>query len=198
MLERFLIVTGPIASIAAVISVILAYRSLRHLSEQVSKAKALARCQFISELEREIVGHYETYAKLLPQGVWSLEGAGIWSTARVGPQNRNDIARVVAYLGFFAKIKFLIDSEVVELEDVDRMFAFRFFLVVNNRHVQRKILRSREYTPYWSVIQELYDKWTAHRTKRGRPIPFEENSLGSYNSEDYANSPITSSEKTKE
>lgn len=179
-MDVMLAIAGLLGSMIGVISVFLAYKSVRYLADQVDIARVAAKGQFISNLEQEIVSQYNTYANLLPSGTWSLKESGTWASTGVGPQTSVEVSQIIAYLGFFAKIKFLIDTKAIDFPTIDRMFAFRFFLVVHNRHVQERILYSNQYGDYWSAIFVLHQEWTEHRQKQGCDIPWAENSLDSY------------------
>lgn len=121
---------------------------------------------------------YDTYARLLP-------GEG-WSSASVGPQNRDELSQIIRYVGFFAKIKLLIDIDAIDIQTIDRMFVFRFFLAVHNRHVQEQILYSPLYEGYWSQIFELHHRWSEFRRSRNLKIPFSESSLELFDKSRYS------------
>ena len=103
-----------------------------------------------------------------------------------GPQNREELSKVVAYVGFFARVAFLIEEGAVDLKTVNRMFAFRFFLAAHNRHVQEKILYAPLYEDHWRSFFVLYRNWVAVRQCQGQTTPWNDHSLEKFNPERYS------------
>ena len=50
-------------------------------------------------------------------------------------------------------------------------------LAVHNEHVQRQIIFSELYYPYWAEIIVLHAQWLAYRKEKRLPIPFEGTNL---------------------
>jgi hypothetical protein len=157
------------AALAAIVGFLLTVAGLLAIAQQIRDTRRLTKAQFVSNLENDLSTHYLTYTKLLP--------GEIWSNAGVGPQKSEEVATIVLYLSFFAKLKFLLDLGVLDLSLINRMFSFRFFLVVHNKHVQGRILYSDLYERYWSEIFALHAQWAEYRRARKFPIPFMEASL---------------------
>lgn len=156
-------------TLAAIVGVFLTAGSLMAIALQIRDSRRLAKAQFVSNLESDLAGHYRTYSKLLP--------GEPWSSLCKGPETSNETSDIIAYLGFFAKIKFLLDLGALDLNLVNRMFTFRFYLAAHNRHVQEKILYSSLYCQYWAEIFSLHSQWSSFRVSKGLPIPFEDESL---------------------
>lgn len=161
-----------IAAISGIAGVIVTAGGLYFVARQIRVARESVKAQFINELSMEAANMYDTYTKLLPGEAWSSAGAG--------PQSLTERAQLIAFLGFFAKIKFLIEIEAIDLKTVDRMFAFRFFLIAHNRHVQEQILYADLYEDYWAGIFGLHYEWTKFRTEQNLTIPWSESNLESF------------------
>jgi hypothetical protein len=166
-----------IAAISTTLGVVVTAGGLIFVAFQIRDARKAVQSQFINELSVEAASMYDTYTKLLPGESWSSSGSG--------PQTRDDLAKIIAYLGFFAKIKFLIEKKAIDIKTVDRMFAFRFFLVVHNRHVQEKILYADLYEDYWAGIFALHYIWVNFRTSQNSNIAWSESSLDSFDNTRY-------------
>lgn len=150
--------------IASIVGLFFAGTSVYYLARQVRESRRAVRAQFISGLENEFAALYDTYSKLLPDGEWFSTG--------IGPQGYSEIARLAFYLSFFAKLDYLIGLGAIDLQTVNRLFAFRFFLAVHNRHVQEQILYSGLFANYWADIFDLHRKWLQYRREEGLGIPF--------------------------
>jgi hypothetical protein len=154
---------------ATTLGIFLTATGLIALALQIRDTRRLAQAQFVSNLENDLTAHYKTYSKILPGEPWSNDGAG--------PATKSELAEIIPYLSFFAKLKFLLDLGAVDLRIINRMFSFRFFLVVHNEHVQREIIFSTIYYPYWAEVIALHAQWLEYRKERGLPIPFEATNL---------------------
>src|SRR5438105_310456 len=88
-----------IAAIAGSLGVVVTAGGLIFVALQIRDARKAVQAQFINELSVEAASMYDTYTKLLPGESWSSTGDG--------PKSREELAKIIAYLGFFAKVKFL-------------------------------------------------------------------------------------------
>src|SRR6266516_5447100 len=67
---------------------------------QIRKAGQIASADFILRLESEFKEyHMETFTKLVPGGIWSIDAAG--------PTNTTEIMELLHYLDFFATLQLL-------------------------------------------------------------------------------------------
>jgi hypothetical protein len=151
---------------ATTIGVFLTAGGLIAVAFQIRDTRRLAKAQFVSNLENDLTSHYSTYGKLLP--------GETWSNNCTGPRTKGELAEIIPYLSFFAKLKFLLDLGAVDLALINRMFSFRFFLAVHNEHVQHQIIFSDLYYPYWAEIIVLHSQWLVYRRENRLAIPFEE------------------------
>jgi len=73
-----------------------------------------------------------------------------------------------SYLLFFCKMQALRRDGLLDLVGMDRMFGYRFFIAMHDRHVQR-ILRAE--AGYLEQLYPLYNEWLTFRKKEGTIIP---------------------------
>jgi hypothetical protein len=71
-----------------------------------------------------------------------------------------DISEVNSYLNFFESISLMIKKNLFKIEDVDDLFANRFFLVANSIEVFSMRLKDKV---HFENIYDLYEKWTYFR-----------------------------------
>ena len=81
----------------------------------------------------------------------------------------------VNYLVYLESLAPLILQNVLTLEHIDDLMAYRFFLAVNDPEVQESELFA--FPDYYRGCFKLYDKWKTHRRSANRPIPRIENDL---------------------
>jgi len=156
-MEIILLVASIVGSLSAAASVL-------YLAKQFKDSRRTVKAQFISSLEHEFTALFDTYAKLLPDEVWSSKG--------VGPKNPAELAKLIFYLGFFEKIAYLINLGALDFQTVNHLFAFRFFLITNNVHVQKNILYSPLFKDCWVDIFELHRQWSQFRLSHNQEILF--------------------------
>lgn len=70
------------------------------------------------------------------------------------------------YFVFFETISVLHKKRVVEMQVLDEMFGYRFFIAMNNPYVQEIELARTGFEHYEALIQ-LYKEWREFRIKKG-------------------------------
>jgi hypothetical protein len=78
-----------------------------------------------------------------------------------------DGRRMGEYIMFFQTLYYLIIEGVVQIEMIDRLFANKFFLFMNNLDVQKYQLT---YTAINKPVLDLYCLWINYRNKNKMPL----------------------------
>lgn len=73
----------------------------------------------------------------------------------------NNLQKYVNYLVYLEGIAPLILNDVVRLDNVDDLFAYRFFVAVNNPVLQKETLES--YGGFYKGCYKVYKKWKNYR-----------------------------------
>lgn len=83
--------------------------------------------------------------------------------------------KIVGYLEWLEVLSTLVNSGLLQLDKIDNVMSYRFFLITNNKQIQeRELVPNRE---FYRSIYELYPNWAKYKKKHGLPIIFEENDL---------------------
>ncbi len=141
-----------LAAIAAIPVLFQLNADTKAKEEQVKVDKA----QFISEFNKTFMesagmDRIESYLES------SITGESLSSLMDLSI-NRSDLMNYLVYLeGFSACVL----QEVVEFEDIDDLFFYRFFLAMNHPEVQTVELCP--YATYYRSCFKLYDKWLEYR-----------------------------------
>ncbi len=90
----------------------------------------------------------------------------------ITPQNQQSLINYLVYLEGLAPLVF---KNVLPLETIDDLLAYRFFLAINNKEVQKDQLFA--FPDYYKGCFKLYKVWKKYRKDRGLQILQEENSL---------------------
>lgn len=132
---------------------------------QLRDTRKLQEAEFIVNLNHAFVDN-ANYAKMYSE----LE--------KYDKENKTpEISRIEIsnYLTFFETIYLLVKRRGIQMETLDDLFAYRFFLAVHNETVQNMKLVNEPYN--FRNIYYLEDLWTKYRKERGFDVYREENNL---------------------
>jgi hypothetical protein len=97
------------------------------------------------------------------------------SDKKNNPFSEDDISDIAAYMTFFEVMYLLMKRNIIKLFMVDLLFAFHFFILINNERVQELELIPCQ--DYYIDVYKLYHEWVNFRKKRKLPVFLEENSI---------------------
>ncbi len=107
----------------------------------------------------------------------------------------DDYDDIVAYLQWCESLASLVVENVLSISAIDAPFAYRFFLIVNNKEIQEKeIIPSKD---YYQGIYILHQKWEKYKIKHGQKILGYQTSLSKTQGYDEFISSITSHKKNQ-
>lgn len=116
-----------------------------------------------------------------------MEGRLKEDEALVNDDNRQGFINYLVYLEGLAP---LIFRDILKLEHIDDLMAYRFFLALNNPELQEDQLF--RYPEYFRGCFKLYAIWKSYRTRNGYLTPLSECSLDFWSEfEKYSESPVT-------
>jgi ribosomal protein S18 acetylase RimI-like enzyme len=82
---------------------------------------------------------------------------------------------IACYCTFFENLYLLYSHKIARIEDLDDLFGYRFFIFVNNPHIQEKHILPTSSS--YNEIFRLYEAWQKYRKKNGCHIPGAENAF---------------------
>lgn len=159
-----------VTTITALIAAVAFWMQLKR-TENLDEANFIMSLndQFISNDEMTRIEHaLELYYNL---GFEGHEG----TLDLVLEREHNDCQRLINYLVYMEGLAALIKRNVMHLGVIDDLFAYRFFIAVNNPIVQKFELLP--YANYYKGCFELSEMWTKEWRKEGRPIPLDQYAL---------------------
>lgn len=80
------------------------------------------------------------------------------------------VAELIKFLTFFERVASHIENKAVPFRIISDLFSYRFFLLVHNPNVQKRILLNRDMKEYWSMVFALHAKWIRFKRARGEAI----------------------------
>lgn len=135
------------SAIGQIISSIVAIVGILYIARQVRDTRRFTRSQLLNELEKESRDHRHAFQLV----------TGAWLSTTEITKREDDLYAIFECLGLFERMKLLLDNNVVDLRTVNELFGYRFFLLVNNRNVQRHILYPDQNS--FIMIFALHDQW---------------------------------------
>lgn len=96
-----------------------------------------------------------------------------------------DCQKLINYLVYLEALAALVERNVIHIDVIDNLFAYRFFLAVNNPVVQETELIP--YKDYYQGIYWLSKEWTKRKNKRNESIPLKEFNLYDIGKNGYVN-----------
>ena len=144
------------SSISETITTVTAALGVFAIWHEMKRSKDLAEAEFIINLNKSFVEN-----KNMNAIYYKLEKYRNKSDKEVFDES--EIPSIVQYLTFYETIYGLLRRNLLKIEIIDDLFAYRFFLIVHNEEVQRKeLIKDRK---YYKNIYMLHDLWTNYREK---------------------------------
>lgn len=132
------------------------------LGFQTFYQKRISEAQFIQQLAQDVDKNVMTETRI-------DQGGDLYELCDSITQD--DKASLITFLTFFERLNYLIDNEVGSLDVFDKLFSYRFFILVHNPNVQRHLLLKEGMAPSWAEIFKLHKRWLEYRRQRSTPIP---------------------------
>ncbi len=85
---------------------------------------------------------------------------------------------IIRYMQWVESIGAIIEKGTIDLKSIDQVLGYRFFIIVNNKEVQKKELIP--YREHYIGTFKLYKKWYEYKKAHNLPIPLEKTSLHLY------------------
>jgi hypothetical protein len=82
--------------------------------------------------------------------------------------NDNNIQLFINYLVYLEGLAPLVQNDILRLENIDNLFGYRYFLVINNPDVQTKCIKA--YPEFYLGCIRIYQKWRDHQLEAGKTI----------------------------
>ncbi len=166
------------SDLSEVITTSAAIAAAGGLVYEFRRDKRLNEAQFLLSLNDQFIGNKEMtdiehalecyYAELAETG----NPRELKLDLRIDGKDRQSLINYLVHLEGIATI---VRKGVIDLETMDDLLAYRFFIAVNNPVVQEKELY--KYKEYYKGIFWLHQKWTEHWIKENRVIPLSGTSL---------------------
>lgn len=152
-----------ITTITAVISAFAIYIQIR-------KTKSVGQASFTIEISKYF---YEVPGMA---GFIHKFGRSNYSYNKSYIVTNEDQPILIKYLNYIKTLATLVKENVVTIQTLNNVFAYEFFVVLNNKSVQD--IEIIPFEKFYHDIFDLFDAWQTYRVKHGFEILHEEDSLG--------------------
>ncbi|MDH8678139.1 hypothetical protein QE109_08265 [Fusibacter bizertensis] len=158
-------------SLGEIITIITAVFGVFSILYQLRKDYQISKAEFIYSLNDSFSNNAEiAYVYMLLKNFRDNVNQTI---------SEDDGRRMGDYIMFFEIMGYLLEENMITLELMDKIFANKFFLFMNNPYVQKYQLA---YSEINKPILELYCVWYNYRLKIGRRELYPQNSFSKFKS----------------
>ena len=158
---------GLAGQVTTVITVITALIGAIALFFQFKRDKDVNQANFIMEYDKffhETTGDDEVMAALEEYQAGNKKA--LTKEMKLG---------IINYLVWCESLSVLIQREVMDFDTIDNIYSYRFFVIVNNKWIQKNELGPC--AEYYKGVYYLHYAWTKYKKKTHQPILNEEASL---------------------
>jgi len=131
------------------------------LAVQTLHQTKVAKAQFVNTLSEDVDSNIELEVQLETRGRLYEPVESISDC---------DHQAIIKFLTFFDRLYHLIRLGVIPLSIIDRLFAYRFFILTHNPNVQTFELLSPQSKQFWPSIFALHRMWYGYRKRKRLPI----------------------------
>jgi len=136
---------------------------------QMQKGKKLNEGEFILNLRKQFVDNPHIFQLTLKLEKYDR------SDKSEDPFNEDDISDIASYMTFFEVMYLMIKRDIIKLYMIDLLFAFHFFLLINNPKIQEiELIPCQE---YYLDVYKFYYEWITYRQKKNMSIYGYENDI---------------------
>lgn len=166
----------PMSDVATIITTVTAIIGAFAIWFQMKRERDINEAEFIMNYNISFIENPE-YVELeqkLEKYRKVIESGGNMEDAEEIMTEENQ-QTVVNYLVYHEALAVFVKKRVLSIDSIDDLFAYRFFLIMNNPEIQRKELCPE--AQYYHGCYWLHKKWTEYRKKKGLYILLEGTSL---------------------
>ena len=147
---------------------------------QLRRTENLNEANFIMNLNNQFISNKEmtSVEQKLEQFFYAANGKkaeeieAMPLALNIEDRTHDDCQRMINYLVHMESLAAIVQRGVLHLGVIDDLFAYRFFIAVNNPVVQKYELLP--YANYYQGCFKLAKMWSKEWVKSGRPLPLEE------------------------
>lgn len=169
--------SSDVSALSTIITTVTALIAAVAFWMQLKRTENLDEANFIMSLNEQFISNDEmTRIEHALELYYNQEvGGNEGNLELVLERNHSDCQRLINYLVYMEGLAALIKRNVMHLGVIDDLFAYRFFIAVNNPVVQKFELLP--YANYYRGCFELSEMWTKQWRKENRIIPLDQYSL---------------------
>lgn len=167
---------GDIPNLSDIVTTATALVAAVAIWLELKQEKSLNEAEFVMELNSQFVNNpvmVKVEHKLeIYYYYWKMNDGNNVSNLHLDLDldiKESDRQDLVNYLVYLEGLAAMVRSGVIHLEAIDDLFAYRFFIAVNNPVVYETELK--EYADYYQGCFWLREEWTNRWQKSGRRIP---------------------------
>lgn len=169
---------GNVSDLSTIITTVTTLIAAVTFWMQLKRSENLDEANFIMSMNDQFISNEEMTKiehALEAYYIQEMEGISECRLDLVLDRNHEDCQKLINYLVYMEGLAALIQRDVLHLGVIGDLFAYRFFIAVNNPIVQKFELLP--YANYYRGCFKLSKLWTKEWRKTKRPIPMDQYAL---------------------
>lgn len=146
-----------IQDVVAIIGGIAAAAGFIFIAYQFKREKDLHEAEYITRLNQDFLMNQSI------NEVYNTLEKSMADNQQSNPFTDEDIINLANYLSYFEIFYPLISKNIIKINTIDPILAYRFFLATNNRFVQEMLLCRNGKELAWKNIYLLHYVWREYR-----------------------------------
>ena len=167
--DKTSVIAGMLSGVLAAVAAGLVLFQLRENEKEQIRQNDIAEATFIMQHNQAFIQD-----KNMSDVQYLLEEQSFYGR-NVEIINADNRQHFVNYLVHLEGLAPLIIEGILNLEHIDDLLSYRFYLAVNNKEVQEKELKP--FADYYRGCFKIYKIWTDYRKKKGYSILLEDSAL---------------------
>lgn len=159
------------AMFISICSTFISLCTLFFLVFQLRQHKIFKKAELENSLDDELFKYKEIISRFYPGGKYFN------NQTKIPDSEFTDLGFLISY---YEKLKHLLDTDLINLEAIDKLFGYRFFVFTNNTTIQNDLF-SEKYKDSFDSIFALHKQWSIFRKNKNKKIPYSDTSLEKIN-----------------
>ncbi len=127
-------------NIYTLVGLLFTFVGLVYTGEQIRRSRKISLADFLLRLDDQLKAYDDIHMKLHHRGEWSKNSSG--------PASEEEWVLVEKYMGLFERIYVIVETKIVPLDVIDRLYGYRVSNIMKNDIIRNEQLV--KYKKYWS------------------------------------------------
>lgn len=143
-------IATAVTAVAALAALVYARGQIQEAQKQLQHSHKISHGDFLLRLDEAFQRHIAVHKLLQPMFKWGNN--------KGGPVNDEDWFLVTSYMGLLERVNYLVESGVVGIEIIDKLYGYRVYNIVANDAIRKAKLEDPQKAVYYEEFIKLWLK----------------------------------------